>query len=137
MVIPRALVSEMIAHAHEGEPEEVCGILARDGDGTVTKLYRITNAEHSPRFYVMDSQEQLRALLDIDDQGLEVAAVYHSHPATEPRPSKTDIELAKWPGTLFVIVSIRDTENPEVRAWSIEDGEVAEESLTIADSRAL
>lgn len=120
-----------MVHAREGTPQEVCGILARDADGRVCKAYRITNTEHSPRFYVMDSQEQLRALLDIDDYDLEVAAVYHSHPATEPRPSRTDIELAKWPGVQFLIVSLADPDKPETRLWSIEDGVVTEAELQV------
>jgi proteasome lid subunit RPN8/RPN11 len=99
----------------------------------VSRLYRITNVEHSPRFYVMDSQEQLKALLDIDARDLEMAAMYHSHPATEPRPSKTDIELAKWPGAGYLIVSLADPKNPELRLWTIEGGAVAESGLQIAD----
>lgn len=131
MVIPREFMDDIVAHAREGAPNEICGILARDSSGAVRKWYRITNIEHSPRFYVMDSQEQLRALLDIDEQNLEPAAIYHSHPATEPRPSKTDIELAKWPGMQFLIVSLADPDNPEPRLWNIEDGNVTEADLEI------
>jgi proteasome lid subunit RPN8/RPN11 len=120
----------MVRHAREGAPEEVCGLLATD-NGRVVKQYRITNAEHSPRFYVMDSAEQLKAVLEIDDRGWDVGAIYHSHPASEPRPSDTDIRLAKWPGTLFIIVSLVDSESPEIRAWTIEDDAVTEASLTI------
>lgn len=128
MVIPEPLRREMIEHARAGAPEEVCGILATT-DGEAKKLFRVTNAEHSPRFYVMDSQEQLQALMEIDHLSLEAGAVYHSHPASEPRPSPTDIELAKWPGTVFVIVSLANPQEPEIRGWRIEDGVVSEEPL--------
>ena len=131
MVIGRSFADEMIAHAREGAPEEICGFLARDADDQVCKLYRITNIEHSERFYVMDSQEQLHALLEMDRTNLEPAAVYHSHPATEPRPSQHDIDLAKWPGLRFIIVSLRNPQNPEIRVWNIEDGQVTEEPLTV------
>jgi [CysO sulfur-carrier protein]-S-L-cysteine hydrolase len=133
VVIPRRYVDEIVVHAREGAPEEVCGILARDAGGGICGLYRVTNVEHSPRFYVMDSQEQLKALLDIDNRELEVAAIYHSHPATEPRPSKTDIELAKWPGVEYVIVSLADPDKPELRVWTIEDGDVADSELRVIE----
>lgn len=130
MVIARRYVDEMVAHAREGAPEEVCGLLAGDGIH-VLQVYRITNSEHSPRFFLMDSQEQLRAVLDIDDKGLDLMAVYHSHPATEPRPSQTDVELASWPGAQYVIVSLAPPDHPEIRSWRIEDEEVTESELTI------
>lgn len=133
MVIPQRFIDEITSHAQAGSPEEVCGILARDSGGAICRLYRITNGEHSPRFYVMDPREQLDAVLDIDDRGLEVAGVYHSHPATEPRPSATDIKLAQWPGIEYVIVSLRDPEYPEMRVWRIEDGAVSESDLRIVD----
>lgn len=134
MVIATSLLDMMIAHAREGAPEEVCGMLARDGD-RICDVYRITNVDHSPTFYVMDSQEQLRAILDIEDvRGLEVGGAYHSHPATEPRPSKRDIELARWPGVEYLIVSLRDPINPEVKAWRIDDGAAVESELQIVDA---
>jgi proteasome lid subunit RPN8/RPN11 len=79
----------------------------------------------------MDSEEQLKAVLEIDDEGWDIGAVYHSHPASEPRPSQTDIRLAQWPGTLFIIVSLANPEAPEIKAWSIEGGEVTESELQI------
>ena len=131
MVIGQSFVDEIVQHAREGAPEEVCGLLARDATGKIVRSYRITNGEHSERFYVMDSQEQLKALLDIDNSDLETAAVYHSHPASEPRPSQHDIALAKWPGVRFLIVSLRDPQNPEIRIWDLDDGNVVEDQLTI------
>ncbi len=130
MVIGQAVIDEIIRHAREGSPEEVCGLLATS-DGHVVRRYPITNTEHSERFYVMDSEEQLKAVLEIDDEGWDIGAVYHSHPASEPRPSQTDIRLAQWPGTLFIIVSLANPEAPEIRAWSIEGGEVTESELQI------
>jgi len=132
VVIPRGFVDDMVSHARDGSPEEVCGILA-GRDGQVSMLYRITNSEHSERFYVMDSQEHLRAQLDIDDRNLEVVGVYHSHPASEPRPSKTDIELARWPAPQYVIVSLRDPSEPEIRCWRIEDGNASETHFQVPD----
>jgi proteasome lid subunit RPN8/RPN11 len=130
MVIAQRFIDDMIAHAREGEPEEVCGILATRND-EVQALYRITNSEHSPVFFVMDPQEQLRAILDIEAQGMDIGAIYHSHTMTAARPSATDIKLAQWPGALSIIVSLAKPNAPEVRAWRISDGQVTEEHLDI------
>lgn len=102
-------------------------------DGGVRELYRVTNAEHSPVFYVMDPQEQLRATLAIEDADMEVGAVYHSHTMTAPRPSETDVKLAQWPGAVFIIVSLANDLDPELRGWMIEDGQVTEEPLEVVD----
>lgn len=131
-MIARQFVDEIVAHAREGAPEEVCGVLAGKGD-RVMGLYRIMNAEHSQTRYLMDSQEQLRAVLDIDNKGLEVLGIYHSHPATEPRPSKTDEDLANWPGAEYIIVSLRHEDDPEVRSWTINANGIEETALTVIE----
>jgi proteasome lid subunit RPN8/RPN11 len=81
----------------------------------------------------MDPQEQLHVTLAIEDAEMEVGAVYHSHTMTAPRPSETDIKLAQWPGAVFIIVSLANALDPEVRGWVIEDGRVTEEQLEIVD----
>ena len=63
MVIPQALVDEIIEHARSEFPNEACGILASE-NGRVVRVYPIRNADESPVHYTMDSQEQLRAMLD-------------------------------------------------------------------------
>ena len=49
--------------------------------------------------------------------------------ASEAYPSATDVRLAFWPETYYVLVSLMDQENPVVRAFRIEDGRVSEEEL--------
>ena len=45
-------------------------------------------------------------------------------------PSQTDINLAFYPDALYVIVGLKSDE-PDVRAWRIVDGEVSEGLLEI------
>jgi proteasome lid subunit RPN8/RPN11 len=131
VVIPHEVLDRIVEQARLGAPEEVCGLLA-GRDGIVIDAHPVTNCEHSPTFYRMDPDEQLRAVLRIeDDLDLEVLAIYHSHPATEPRPSLTDIRLAQWPGMTYIIVSLRNPDSPEIRSWSIEDGAVDERPITV------
>ena len=68
---------------------------------------------------------------DIEDAGLELGAIYHSHTRTEPRPSQTDINFAKlWPGVLWIIVGLEETQ-AEVRTWRIDDGQVSDAELVV------
>jgi proteasome lid subunit RPN8/RPN11 len=77
----------------------------------------------------MDSEQQLRAMLEIDDQGWELSAIYHSHPRTPAYPSQTDIALAFFPDATYVIVSLARRNQPTTRAFRIVDGTVTEEPV--------
>jgi proteasome lid subunit RPN8/RPN11 len=129
--IGRGLIDEMVAHAHEEAPNECCGLVAAD-DGAAVRVYRARNAEHSPVKYVVDPRDQIRIQNDIDDNGWDLGAIYHSHTRTEPFPSQTDINLARnWPDPLYVIVGVAGDE-PDVRAFRIVDGQVSETALEVA-----
>ena len=69
--------------------------------------------------------------MEIEDSGLELGAIYHSHPRTEPYPSQTDINLAFYPEAVYVIVGLGDGE-PDVRAFQIRDGRVEDAELAAA-----
>jgi proteasome lid subunit RPN8/RPN11 len=63
----------------------------------------------------------------LEDEGYELA-VYHSHPETEPRPSRTDIEnIGLWEGRPYLILGLQ---RGELAAWRILDGRVERLSLT-------
>ncbi|MGE5238882.1 MAG: Mov34/MPN/PAD-1 family protein, partial [Chloroflexota bacterium] len=85
LIIPPPIIDEMIAHCREVYPNEACGMLA-GRDGSVSKLYRITNAVHSPVTYEMESKEQFQAHRDMREQGIAMVAIYHSHPSTVAYP---------------------------------------------------
>ena len=50
--------------------------------------------------------------------------------ASEAYPSATDVRLAFWPETYYVLVSLMDRDSPTVRAFRIEDGQVSEEEIS-------
>ncbi len=129
MRIARHLLDEIVSHATEEAPNECCGMVG-SRDGEAVKVYRATNAAHSPLRYELDGAEQYRIQMEIDDSGLELGAIYHSHTRTEPYPSQTDVNLAFYPDALYVIVGLAGDE-PDVRVFSIRDRKVEEKELEV------
>jgi proteasome lid subunit RPN8/RPN11 len=129
MRIARRLYDEMVSHALEDAPDECCGMIA-SRDGEAVNLYRATNAAHSPLRYEIDGAEQYRIQMAIDEAGHDLGAIYHSHTRSEPYPSQTDINLAFYPDAVYVIVGVAG-DVPDVRAFTIRDGQVAEAELVV------
>ena len=129
MRISRALYDEMVAHARADAPDESCGMIG-SLDGVAVTIHAAENAAHSPLRYEIDGAEQYRIQMTIDDAGHDLGAIYHSHTRSAPIPSQTDINLAFYPETLYVIVGLAG-EEPEVRAYEIRDGRVTDAELTV------
>ena len=132
--IGRQFADEMVAHAFQDDPNECCGILS-GADGTITKLYRITNSTASPVRYQMDPQEFLHAMLDSDRNGWDMLAFYHSHTHSPAYPSETDVRLAVESWMLdvsYVLVSLEHRDAPQIRAFHItESGDILEDELEV------
>jgi proteasome lid subunit RPN8/RPN11 len=130
--ISRQLLDDVVAHARADAPNECCGMIATR-DGEAVAVHRTRNVHASPLRYEMEPNEQIRVLNAIDEAGHELGAIYHSHTRSEPVPSPTDVNLAKWwPEPLYVIVGL-DGDAPDVRAWRIVDGAVSEAALEVED----
>ena len=90
------------------------------------------NADASPVTYRLDGTEQLKVFDEMDGNGWTLWAIYHSHTHSEAYPSETDRRLAFYPEAKYLLLSLADRDAPVLRAFSILDGEVEEEELTIA-----
>ena len=130
MKISRALLDEIVAHAQSDAPNECCGMVASE-DGRAVEVYRAVNAAASPLRYEIDPADQYRIEMAIEGAGRDLGAIYHSHTRSEPYPSQTDVNLAFHPQALYVIVGLAGGE-PDVRAYRIVDGRVAEAELEVA-----
>jgi len=128
LALPKKFIDEMIAHAREEAPSECCGIIAGQ-DGRAVKLFRAKNSEASPYLYNVDPQELFRIYRECDENGWAFLAIYHSHTKTKAYPSPTDICLAYWPESYYIIISVRRRGRPTKRAFRIVDGAVSEEAL--------
>ena len=103
-------------------------IAARDGEAVA--VHRARNAAASPLRYEVHPLDLHRILDGIEREGLDLGAIYHSHTRSDPIPSQTDINLAMYPDSLYVIVGLAGAE-PDVRAWEIRDKQVTERPLEV------
>jgi [CysO sulfur-carrier protein]-S-L-cysteine hydrolase len=119
VVVQDGIRAELVAHAREEAPNECCGIvLVRDG--IAVEYIRGVNKLASPYRYELYIDPFVWS--EIDDDVEQV--IFHSHPETEPRPSRTDRELAGlWSGRPFLIYGVK---LDDLRAWRIARDEVEE-----------
>lgn len=119
LVVPAETRSDIVAHARDGAPEEVVGVLAGDHAdvSTVERRYPAENAAATPETrYEIAPEEELRLLEEVDAAGLDVVGFYHSHPRGPTAPSATDARLAAWPDYSYVIVSLAG-DDAEIGSW--------------------
>ncbi len=104
--IPRAIYDAMVAHARDGFPNEVCGVVL-GANGELREVQRARNTAPDPLYtYDMDERELLR-LYQREDEGLTFSIIYHSHPPfAEVYPSATDIAKAFYPDAIYIILAI-------------------------------
>jgi proteasome lid subunit RPN8/RPN11 len=128
VVIPGEVRRALEEHAREEAPNEACGlVLLRDG--RAERYERGRNALGSPYRFELDIDPEVWFL---EDEGYELA-VFHSHPASPPRPSRTDVErIGLWEGRPYLILRL---DTGELAAWRIRDGQVEPEELAATTER--
>jgi [CysO sulfur-carrier protein]-S-L-cysteine hydrolase len=132
--LTREQTRRMIEYVQAVFPQEACGLLVGENN-TVLSVLPVPNKSDNPgRHFVMDEQALFKALRLIDSRKQSLLAIYHSHPVSDPIPSREDIEAAyEYPNVLHVIVSLKH-DAPRLKAWRILPGQVdAVDLLTDAE----
>lgn len=126
--IPSSMADEMIAHAHAEFPSECCGVIAGDaGDAELRQLYRLHNVDPDPVMRYAADPKELKQVYDrLYEKDWEVLCVYHSHTHSPAFPSPTDVERALHPDAVYALVSLKDRQNPDLRAFWINEGTITE-----------
>jgi [CysO sulfur-carrier protein]-S-L-cysteine hydrolase len=108
-------------------PNECCGLLA--GQGTiVSHVYPIPNELASPTRFRTTPKMMFQAQRQMREDGVELLAVYHSHPTSEPIPSTTDrAENPYGEAVLCVIIG-----QGHVRVWRLGTTDYQEIPLEIS-----
>lgn len=128
--IDDVLFKEMAEHGLREFPNEACGLLA-GRDGEPVRFFAMRNLDASPVSYRLDPKEQLHVFDAMDDEGLDLLGIFHTHTHSEAYPSETDTKLAFYPDAYYLVMSLSDREHPVLRAFRILEGEITEEELKI------
>jgi proteasome lid subunit RPN8/RPN11 len=138
----RDLYDRMVSHARAEFPIEACGVVA-GRDGQALAVYPMRNAEASSFVYRFDEVEQLKVFSEVEEKGWEILAFFHSHTHTEAYPSPTDRSHAHWrdpvteeevpayPDVRYMILSLKDWDEPDLRSFRFEGGQPVEEAVRI------
>lgn len=144
MVSPVSLPAEirraLVVRARTEYPNEMCGLIIGDrpaGEGGRAIRFEPTrNKAASPYRYEIDPADLLRLTIATDEADEVFWGIVHSHTHTPAVPSPTDIGLAFYPDSLYLLVSLADDEadpatgQPGIRAWRIVDGTIDEVELS-------
>ena len=134
MLIERAAVEMVIAHARDEAPDECCGLLL--GSATrIERAHRANNLDASPSRFLIDPQDHFDAIRAARAAGRQVVGVYHSHPSTAAAPSATDLADATYTEYAYVIVSLA-SDRPDVRLFRLQAGQFVEEPLEVSPESA-
>jgi proteasome lid subunit RPN8/RPN11 len=128
LTLSKEQLQEMTSYVNAHAPLEACGLLA-GRDSRVEKIFYVRNQAQSPVRYVMDPLEQLHALEWIDDNGMDLLGIFHSHPTGPETVSPTDIAEAAYAVT-YVILARMDDEW-RARGFWIENDDYREVTLQI------
>ena len=131
--IPSNIFKQMLQQAKIEAPIEACGILA-GRDEQVEKLYKMTNADQSSDHFMLTPEEQFKVVKDIRAAGLQMLAIYHSHPESPARPSAEDIRLAITPNVIYIIISLQDANIPVAKGFLIDNGNITEVPVNVTNT---
>jgi len=123
LILPAQIYAEVLNQAQAELPNECCGLLAGRIEkaaggavGRVAGCYPLINAAASPKEFTSEPNSMFAAAKAMRQEGIDILAIYHSHPNSPPVPSKTDLERNYSPEVMNLIVSLQ-TDVPEMRAW--------------------
>jgi len=128
--IRQELADQIVSHARREAPHEVCGMIGGSGS-TAERVYPTNNPDASALTYSVDPQEAFSVIRQMRDDGLDFIAGYHSHPATEAYPSPTDRAKAGESDLIYIIISLRRPEAPEIRAFKLNHDRVDEVEVVV------
>lgn len=142
LLITEQQVEEMVAHVRSEAPNEGCGMLGGK-DGTVLAVLPARNAAASPIRFTIHPEDLLRIVRTVEyERDWQIVGIFHSHIASAAYPSATDVAEAefdmgngetveRYPGAMHIVISLANPTEPDVRGYTIRQGEIAEAPLGI------
>lgn len=117
--VSRDCLEQTLAHLRAVLPNEGVGLWVGQR-GRVRQVWPLENIHTTPQLrYEANPQALLEALRKMETAGLELVAIYHSHPTGPAQPSEADRLEAFW-RVPYVIVAL---ETGDIRAFSLPERE--------------
>lgn len=134
LILSLSVYKALIEQAKAELPNECCGLLAgkvdANGIARVTQRHPLINSATSPVLFESDPRSMFDAVRAIDQAGLEILAVYHSHPTSVPIPSRTDLDRNYSEDVMSLIIGLA-SDPPLARAWWLSPDRFEEGKLTL------
>jgi proteasome lid subunit RPN8/RPN11 len=117
-----AQLTKLVEVAKDALPNESCAFLLGHND-RVAKILPMRNIDESPVTFSIEPTELIYAYNLAESKGMDVIAIFHSHPA-KAWPSSTDMKFMEINPVIWVIYST--TEN-QLKAFVYDDDDFIKE----------
>lgn len=138
-ITPGALASVLVSCWSE-YPNAAYGLLA-ERDGHLLRVLMQTTTAASARSAACAAElpdDRVHAARSRAGEPLHVAASFHAHLDGPAAPTPCDLDrLATRPDRAAIIVSLQDIDAPDIRAWTITDGQPHELQLELVSLTAI
>ena len=115
-------IKQLTGLAKDTLPNESCAVLL-GVNGKVVEVLPMRNIDESPVTFSIEPAELLHAYNLAESEGMQVIAIFHSHPA-KPSPSSTDIKFMEINPVIWLIYS---TTESQLKAFVYDDNYILEE----------
>jgi proteasome lid subunit RPN8/RPN11 len=141
MEISGRALADIRDHGREAYPYEACGFVlgrleASGGARGMIALRALNSSgpESRRRRFQIGAEEFMTAESQAESEGLDLLAVYHSHPDHPARPSEHDLKMA-LPFYRYLILAVEYGAPRETTCWRLADDRsgFSAEELTEAD----
>ncbi len=127
-----AQLAKLVEVAKDALPNESCAFLLGHND-RVAEILPMRNIDDSPVTFSIEPTELIYAYNLAESKGMEVIAIFHSHPA-KAWPSSIDIRFMEINPVVWVIYS---TTESQLKAFVYDDHEfIREIDIRITSTRA-
>ncbi|GFN30246.1 M67 family metallopeptidase [Paenibacillus xylaniclasticus] len=126
------IYKSIAAHCQATLPNEACGLLSAsfsaimNSHTVVERFIPIPNIHPEPlHAFAFEPSAWTAALYELDRASQQIIGFYHSHPATAPVPSKSDMIGLPASSSTFMLILSFASPIPEARAYRFTQGKSA------------
>ncbi|HUT82563.1 MAG TPA: M67 family metallopeptidase, partial [Candidatus Bathyarchaeia archaeon] len=136
IILPNVILSKLVTHANNSKPYESVALIAGKIQGSIAfaeKAYTPRNIEQSTVSFSVEPLELLEIYTDIENEKLELVAIFHTHPAP-PTPSGTDLYYMEVNTCIWLISNTAEPEKPH-GFLLLEDGSLKKIKIEITNNK--